>query len=238
MRSDVLRGAPGGGTVPVTKGLNGLAQVPQEVPTIGDLDGAWSALTDPVGIGASTITGDDLDAWPLTQPGSDSRGFRDVAGDRPRRWLGGSPTWCRSVVRVSMPNHRCQGRAALAQSQRDGGPTRDAAGYRDLSVPRCVQPNALRLRHQERDRGDVEGLATVWSGGRKDAAHLPDARQTCGERSGGASNESGEPRRGSSLDDPATGDRAARADTNCERAATSCSTLGMPRTSIAVLHRW
>ena len=54
--------------MPVPKGLNGLSKVPEQVPPIGDLDGRRGALTDPVGIDAGTIAGDDLDAGPITQP--------------------------------------------------------------------------------------------------------------------------------------------------------------------------
>jgi len=71
----VLRGAPGSGTVPITKGLNGLSKVPEQVPSIGDLHGPWSALTNPVGIGSGTIAGDDLDARPITQPSGNGGSF-------------------------------------------------------------------------------------------------------------------------------------------------------------------
>jgi hypothetical protein len=42
MRSDVLGGATSSGIVPVPKSLNRLSQIAQEVPPIGDLDGARS----------------------------------------------------------------------------------------------------------------------------------------------------------------------------------------------------
>ena len=61
--------------MPITKGLNGLSKVPEQVPPIGDLYGPRSALTDPVGIGSGTIAGDDLDAGPITQPSGDGGGF-------------------------------------------------------------------------------------------------------------------------------------------------------------------
>ena len=83
--SDVLRGATGGSIVPVTKGLNGLAQVAEQMPSIGDLDRAWGTLTYAVGIGAGTIAGDDFDAWTITQPGGDGGGLAIGQQDRPPR---------------------------------------------------------------------------------------------------------------------------------------------------------
>jgi hypothetical protein len=68
----MLRGAPGSGIVPVTKSLNRISKIAEQMPTIGDLDGARSTLTNAVGIGASTIAGDDLNAGPIAQPRGDS----------------------------------------------------------------------------------------------------------------------------------------------------------------------
>ena len=45
----MLRGAPGSGIVPVTKSLNRISKIAEEMPTIGDLDGARSTLTNAVG---------------------------------------------------------------------------------------------------------------------------------------------------------------------------------------------
>jgi hypothetical protein len=64
----MLRGAPRSHTVPVTKCLNGLSKVPEQVPAIGDLNGTRGALTNTVGVGASAIAGDDLDAGPVNSP--------------------------------------------------------------------------------------------------------------------------------------------------------------------------
>jgi len=75
MRSDVLCSAPGSGTVPITKGLDGLSKVPEQMPPISNLDGAGRALTDTVGIGSGTIACDDLDAGPIAQPGGDGGRF-------------------------------------------------------------------------------------------------------------------------------------------------------------------
>ena len=61
--------------MPITKGLNGLSKVPEQVPPIGDLYGPRSALTDPVGIGSGTIAGDNLDARPITQPSGNGGSF-------------------------------------------------------------------------------------------------------------------------------------------------------------------
>ena len=75
MHLDVLRGTAGGRTVPVTKGLNSLSKVAQQVPAIGNLGRAWSALADAIGIGAGAIAGDNLDARAVTQPGGDGGSF-------------------------------------------------------------------------------------------------------------------------------------------------------------------
>jgi hypothetical protein len=44
MRSDVLRRAAGGGTVPVTEGLDSLSEVAEQMPSVSNLNGAWRAL--------------------------------------------------------------------------------------------------------------------------------------------------------------------------------------------------
>jgi hypothetical protein len=75
MGSDVLGGPASGSIVSVTKCLDGLPQIAQQVPSIGDLDGARSTMTDTVGIGARTIAGDDLDTWAITKPGGDGGGL-------------------------------------------------------------------------------------------------------------------------------------------------------------------
>jgi hypothetical protein len=75
MRSDVLRRAAGGGTVPVTEGLDSLSEVAEQMPSVSNLNGAWRALADPVGIGAGAIAGDDLDAGTILQPGGDGGGL-------------------------------------------------------------------------------------------------------------------------------------------------------------------
>ena len=71
MRPDVLGGTSGCGSMPVAEGLDGLADVAEQVPSIGDLDGVRGTLADAVGVGTGTIAGDDLDARPVTQPGGD-----------------------------------------------------------------------------------------------------------------------------------------------------------------------
>ena len=75
MRSDMLRGATNGSIVPVPKSLNRLAEIAQEVPSIGDLDSTRGTLTDAFGVGTRTIAGDDLDTGPTTQLGSDGGGL-------------------------------------------------------------------------------------------------------------------------------------------------------------------
>ena len=75
MRRDMLGGANGGGTMPVGELLYGVAEVAEQMPSICHLDSVRRALTDPVGIRASTITGDDLDARMTAQPPTDCRRF-------------------------------------------------------------------------------------------------------------------------------------------------------------------
>ena len=71
----MLGGANGGGCVPVGEVLDGVAEVAEQMPSIGHLGGVRRALTDSVGICASTIAGDDLDTGTITQPPTDCRCF-------------------------------------------------------------------------------------------------------------------------------------------------------------------
>ena len=70
--SDVLSGATGGGAMAVTKSLDSFSEIAEQMPSVGDLNSAWSALTNTVGIGAGTIASDNLDAWAVAQPGGDT----------------------------------------------------------------------------------------------------------------------------------------------------------------------
>ena len=58
----MLRGTARGGVVPVAQSLDGLSEISEQVPSICDLGGIGSTLTDAVGIGAGTVPSDDLDA--------------------------------------------------------------------------------------------------------------------------------------------------------------------------------
>lgn len=71
----MLCGAACSRTVPVSKGLNSLSKIAEQVPAIGDLDGVWGALTNTVSISASSIAGDNLDAGSITQPGGHGGSF-------------------------------------------------------------------------------------------------------------------------------------------------------------------
>ena len=75
MRPDMLGGTNGGGRVPVCEVLDSVAEVAEQMPSIGHLNGVGRALTNSVGIRASTITGDDLDTGAITQPPTDCRCF-------------------------------------------------------------------------------------------------------------------------------------------------------------------
>ena len=52
--------------MPVAEGLDGFTQIAQQVPSIGNLDGGGSTLANAVGVSARAITGDDLDARPIS----------------------------------------------------------------------------------------------------------------------------------------------------------------------------
>ncbi len=75
MRPDLLGGATRRGTVLVGKGLHGVTKVPEQMPSIGDLDRSGRTLTDPVGISASAIASNDLDAGMAVQPACHRCGF-------------------------------------------------------------------------------------------------------------------------------------------------------------------
>jgi hypothetical protein len=75
MHPDVLGGPTGSGTVPIRKGLDGLPEIAEQVPSISDLDRTWRTLANAISIGAGAVTSDDLDAWTIPQPGSNGGGF-------------------------------------------------------------------------------------------------------------------------------------------------------------------
>ena len=75
MGQDMLGGTVGCGSMPVTQGLDSLAEVAEQVPSIGDLDGIRGTLPDAIGVGAGMIAGDDLDARPVPQPGGNGGGL-------------------------------------------------------------------------------------------------------------------------------------------------------------------
>ncbi|WP_243634798.1 hypothetical protein [Roseicella frigidaeris] len=54
------RSAPGGSTMPIGKGLHGIAQIPQQMPAVRNLPGSWGALSDPISIGPGTVACDHL----------------------------------------------------------------------------------------------------------------------------------------------------------------------------------
>ena len=137
MRSDMLRGATNGSIVPVPKSLNRLAEIAQEVPSIGDLDSTRGTLTDAFGVGTRTIAGDYLDTGPTTQPGSDGGGL--TIGQE-----------IDHVVRLDVDE-----------------PKQDAAGYLGSLEPRYAQPSALQLRRRAQDQGCAGDLSAARFDGQK-----------------------------------------------------------------------
>jgi hypothetical protein len=75
MRPDLLGSTTGCGAVLVDEALHGVTKVAEQVPSVGDLNGIRRTLPDPVGISARPITGNDLHARMLAQPGGDGCGF-------------------------------------------------------------------------------------------------------------------------------------------------------------------
>ena len=69
----MLGGANRGGSVSVGDVLDGVAEIAEQMPSIGHLDGVRRALPDSVGVRAGTITGDDLDTGTIMQPPTDGR---------------------------------------------------------------------------------------------------------------------------------------------------------------------
>ena len=72
----MLGGTTNGRTMPVTKSLDGLAKIAEQVPSISDLDSAGRTLAGTVGIRTCTIAGDDLNTWAILQPGGERRSSR------------------------------------------------------------------------------------------------------------------------------------------------------------------
>ena len=73
MRPYMLSSATGGGAVLVGKTLHGITEVAQQMPPVGHLDGIRCALANAVGIGSSTVAGDDLDPGTTAQPPGECR---------------------------------------------------------------------------------------------------------------------------------------------------------------------
>ncbi len=61
--------------VSVDNSPDGVTEVAQQVPAIGHLDCIEGALANAAGIGARTVTSDDLDLGALTQPRRERRGL-------------------------------------------------------------------------------------------------------------------------------------------------------------------
>ena len=75
MCPDILGGTTSRSAVFVGEALHGITEVPEQVPSVGDLNSSGRTLPNPVGISASPITGDDLHARMLAQPGGHRCGF-------------------------------------------------------------------------------------------------------------------------------------------------------------------
>ena len=75
MRPDLLGGTTRRGTMPVGEALHGITEVPEQMPSVSDLNSGGRTLPDTVGIGASPITGDDLHARMPAQPRGDGCGL-------------------------------------------------------------------------------------------------------------------------------------------------------------------
>ena len=93
------------GMVSLGSGMDGIAQVAQQMPAVCDLDGIGCALTDPVGIDAGPVAGDHLDARVGLSHAASSRRCGRAAG-RPRGCAQGRPAPSRSDGRGARPIHR------------------------------------------------------------------------------------------------------------------------------------
>lgn len=71
----MLGGACGRGTVPTGEILDGITEIAEQMPAIRNLHCVGSALTNAIGISASTIAGNDFDAGLTAQPAGDSGSF-------------------------------------------------------------------------------------------------------------------------------------------------------------------
>lgn len=73
--------------VPVERPGQGVAEIAQKVPVIGDLHCGRCAATDAVGVGARAVARDNLDAGVALEPGCDGLGVavgQEVNGAGPR----------------------------------------------------------------------------------------------------------------------------------------------------------
>ena len=65
---ELLGGMLNGAMMSVDYGANGVAEIAQQMPSIGHLNYVGGTLANAVCIGARTVTGDNLNPWVLTQP--------------------------------------------------------------------------------------------------------------------------------------------------------------------------
>ena len=150
MRSDMLRGATNGSIVPVPKSLNRLAEIAQDVPSIGDLDSTRGTLTDAFGVGTRTIAGDYLDTGPTTQPGSDGGGL--TIGQEIDHVVRLEVHQHRAVPTAPPPSARprvCWRSQPPGSTARKGGNFREALGERPTG--------ATPIQAVEPPRGDADG---------------------------------------------------------------------------------
>jgi hypothetical protein len=63
-------------TQPIEDRFERLAEVLDQVKTVGDLDGVWGALRGAIGKRASPIRCDDFHTWMILKPGCKSGGCR------------------------------------------------------------------------------------------------------------------------------------------------------------------
>lgn len=68
MHSDAVDRAASRCAEPIGDSLDGIAEIAEQVPSVGDLDDARRTLTNAVSINAGSIARNDLDARLIAQP--------------------------------------------------------------------------------------------------------------------------------------------------------------------------
>ena len=202
LRHDLAADALDGGVVSVSDGMDGVAEVPQQVPAVADLDGLGRSLAHAVGINAGPVPGDDFNARvglqprgqalgpPVRQQVDDAVAF-EVDEDRPvavaaapgplvhRQHPHRRPGLRRAAGAPRHPQQRV-GTGGHSQPRREAGADLAAGGEAEMALEVAQPPSPARRRRR--------GVGETFRKGRPRTGRLQasEAPGPYGERAGSA----------------------------------------------------